>query len=108
MPVATVAMPSDVFFTMAISAGVGIDQIRAVEYANALVGRHPLLVMHAAEFERVLRKILHRLGGTAAKAARLRRDSDRPDCSVTGNWSRYFCHKAASLFHTRPSGASWA
>ena len=60
-PMATVAMPSEVFFTSAISAGSAWIR-RAAARAQAFVGLEPLVVVEAAEFEAVVGQMLHGVG----------------------------------------------
>ena len=71
-PMATVAMPSEVFFTSAISDRSRADQPGG-GHTQALVGCQPLVVVQAAELEAVVgqvaswrrRRALHS-GATAA------------------------------------------
>ena len=61
-PMATVAMPSDVFFTSAISAGSAPTK-PGRGHAQPFVRCQPAVVMQAAELQAVLGQPLHGLGG---------------------------------------------
>ena len=69
-------MPSEVFFTMAISAGVALIS-RAVEGRSRFISLHPFRIVLAAELEGILRKVLAWLRRRAGTTARRPRGSDK-------------------------------
>ena len=65
---ATVAIPSEVFFTMAISSGTALIS-RAAASPESIVGGQPRIVMEGAELQGILGQAAHGVGGGPAKGS---------------------------------------